>query len=102
MGLPDGRVFINLSGNSGMASAGSGDVLTGTIAAMTGLGLALPDAVRKGVFVHGVAGDIAARELGPDGMTAQDVLDALPFALRHEREGLEEDLAKRYAGPVLV
>jgi len=102
VGLPDGRVFINLSGNSGMASAGSGDVLTGTIAAMTGLGLTLPDAVRKGVFVHGVAGDIASRELGPDGMTAQDILDALPFALKHEREGLEEDLAERYAGPVLV
>jgi hydroxyethylthiazole kinase-like uncharacterized protein yjeF len=99
IGLPDGRVFINLSGNSGMASAGSGDVLTGTIAAAHCLGLPLPEAVCKGVFLHGLAGDLAAAALGTDGMTAQDILDFLPLAVRKDREGLPEDLAMRYAGP---
>lgn len=79
---PSGRVFINPTGNVGMATGGTGDVLAGTIGGLLAQGLSTLDAAVCGTFIHGKAGDIAALNIGMAGMIAGDVLRALPEALK--------------------
>jgi NAD(P)H-hydrate epimerase len=82
VGAPDGRVFVNPTGNPGMAKGGSGDVLTG----MTGAGLARGwppvAALLAAVYLHGRAGDLAAEREGPESMLASDIVAAIGGALR--------------------
>ena len=79
---PEGRVFFNDTGNSGMATAGSGDVLTGIITGLLGRGYSEQEACILGVYLHGLAGDIAARELGKESLIASDIIDYLPKAFK--------------------
>ena len=78
----DGTVYINDTGNPGMASGGSGDVLTGMITGLLGQRLSLFDAARLGVYLHGLAGDLAAAERGEIGLIASDLVDRIPAAIR--------------------
>lgn len=77
---PDGTVVFNPTGNAGMAKGGSGDALTGIIAGLLAQGRSPLDACLLGTYAHGLAGDIAAKRVGMDGMTAVDLVDALPAA----------------------
>lgn len=77
---PDGEEFINTTGNSGLATGGTGDVLTGLIAGLLAQGCEPLDAAVLGVFVHGLAGDIAADAMTQRGMMAGDVCDCIPDA----------------------
>ena len=78
----DGELYVNDTGNPGMASGGCGDVLTGIIAGLLGQHLSLFDAARLGVYLHGLAGDLAAAERGQVGLIASDLLDRIPLAIR--------------------
>lgn len=82
----DGEAFVNETGNPGMASGGIGDVLTGMITGLLGQGLELFDAARLGVYVHGLAGDLAARERGEIGLLASDLIDRIPVAIRRYQQ----------------
>lgn len=79
--VTDGRrVFLNTNGNPGMATGGSGDCLTGVIAALLGQGMSAFDAACLGAYIHGLAGDIARDQGGEVGLIAGDIVDALPDA----------------------
>jgi len=77
---PDGKVYVNSSGNPGMATPGSGDVLTGVIAALIAQGYAPDLAVAMGVYLHGLAGDLAADAVGKVGIVATDIVNQLGHA----------------------
>lgn len=79
---PTGRVYFNSTGNPGMATAGSGDTLTGIIAAFLAQGYTPEHAATIGVYIHGLAGDLAEKELGEVGMTASDIADYVGRAIR--------------------
>ena len=74
------KVYINKTGNPGMATAGSGDVLTGVITALAGQGLNDFDAAVLGVYIHGLAGDIAAEKIGQVSLMTTDIIESLPDA----------------------
>jgi NAD(P)H-hydrate epimerase len=81
---PDGRAFVNTTGNPGMATAGTGDALTGILAGLTAQ-FGIEDWLRVvglGVYLHGLAGDIAASRVGEIPLVASDLLDSLPAAFR--------------------
>jgi NAD(P)H-hydrate epimerase len=81
--VTDGRrVYLNRTGNPGMATGGTGDVLTGMIAALVGQGLGLFDAACLAVHLHGLAGDLAAKRLGQVSLIASDLVEFLPQAFR--------------------
>ncbi|MGH7355506.1 MAG: NAD(P)H-hydrate dehydratase [Candidatus Rokuibacteriota bacterium] len=77
---PDGRIRLNPTGNPGMASGGTGDVLTGILGAFLARGLTPGNALMAAVWLHGMAGDIAAEYTGQEALVASDVIDALPEA----------------------
>jgi len=79
---PSGKIFINKTGNPGMSTAGSGDVLTGMIAALLGQGLNSFEAAKFGVYLHGLAGDLAAKDKGEISLIASDIIDKIPASIR--------------------
>ena len=83
---PTGRVSINPTGNPGMATAGSGDVLTGILSALISQRLPVWDAARLGVYLHGLAGDLGAKAMGQHSLIAGDLIDHLPDAFLQVRQ----------------
>jgi NAD(P)H-hydrate epimerase len=89
-----GQVWINPTGNPGMASGGMGDVLAGAIGALLAQGLSVPEAARLGVYVHGAAADLAAVD-GAIGLLASDVAEALRPALHELGRALDDPAGRR-------
>ena len=81
--LPDGNVLFNTTGNAGMATAGSGDVLAGIITGLLARGYKQADACMLGMYLHGLAGDFAARNVGMESLVASDIVKYLPQAFIH-------------------
>ena len=77
---PDGTAYINTTGNAGMATGGSGDVLTGIVLALLAQGYSATDSAAIAVFIHGLAGDLAAQNLSQTAMTSADIISFLPQA----------------------
>ncbi len=84
--FPDGTCWFNTSGNPGMATAGSGDVLTGIILSLLGQGYSPQDASVTGVFLHGLAGDLAAEASSEESLVAGDIIDFMGQAFRFLKE----------------
>ena len=82
--------FLNLSGNDGMATAGSGDVLSGVIGALLAQGMRPEEAAPMGVYLHGLAGDAAAKKLGRHSMMASDIIDGITDVLKEQEDTVEQ------------
>ncbi len=82
---PEGGIWVNPTGNPGMASGGSGDVLTGLLAALIGQGYDLLAAAQLGVYLHGLAADVAIETIAPEALRAGDLIDRLPDAFERLR-----------------
>jgi len=80
---PNGDLFINILGNPGMATGGTGDVLAGCIASFAVQGINLCDAALVGVYIHSLAGDMASYEKGEYSLTPSDIIDFLPYAIKN-------------------
>jgi ADP-dependent NAD(P)H-hydrate dehydratase / NAD(P)H-hydrate epimerase len=87
IGAPDGTVLLNPTGNPGMASGGTGDVLAGVLGAFLARGLQASRALAAAVYLHGLAGDVAAERVGQESLVAGDVIEALPEAFRRVGAG---------------
>lgn len=91
---PGGMVWINPTGNRALGTGGSGDVLTGIIAGLLAQGMGAPEAAVAGAYLHGLAGDRLAEQLGVDGVLASDLATELPRVQRDLRQGLPEAIAE--------
>jgi NAD(P)H-hydrate epimerase len=93
--LPDGQAWVNPTGNPGMATGGTGDILTGMTAGVIGQ---MPDDVARAtvaaVYLHGLAGDVAAETMGEHSLTATDLLNALPEAFRRATQWAHESVVR--------
>ncbi|MBI4746642.1 MAG: NAD(P)H-hydrate dehydratase, partial [Deltaproteobacteria bacterium] len=83
--VPEGRAYINTTGNPGMATAGAGDVLTGMIAGLLAQGLKPELAAIAAVYLHGLAGDLLRNEMGEYGIIATDIIEKIPYAINSVR-----------------
>ncbi|QCR24200.1 NAD(P)H-hydrate dehydratase [Pontibacter sp. SGAir0037] len=82
IGTPEGKIYFNTTGNAGMATGGTGDVLTGVLTALVAQQYTLEEACVLGVYLHGLAGDLAKSQVGDVSMIASDLIDYLPQAFR--------------------
>ena len=89
---PDGKIFVNVTGNPGMATAGSGDVLTGIIASLLAQGYSSGIAATVGVYIHGLAGDMAREKCGEAGLIASDIVDNIGAAFKKTVENIRQNI----------
>lgn len=91
----DGKdIYVNSTGNPGMATAGSGDVLTGIVASLIGQGIGAFEATKIAVYLHGLSGDIAKCEKGEYGLIARDIIESIPYAIK-KLEGDKDEFIEK-------